>query len=254
MSKRFTDTELWDKPWYMELTPAEKLAWFYIKDRCDNVGVWTPNFRLAEFVIGSQLDWEKFAAKCHGNVRILENGKWWLVDFCAYQHPDFVANPDGGNSNALKSYVRELTRHGLYADFLASCSCPSDALRMPLPGPSDGPKARLGKGKGKEKSDFSEIDSVLDHLNSATGKKYRKIESNRVHVRARLEEGATVEDCKRVIDVKAGEWVGTEFEKYLNPETLFRPSKFDKYLNQNGGGRDEDDGLRPFVPEVTDES
>ena len=40
------------------------------------------------------------------------------------------------------------------------------------------------------------------------------------------------EDLKAVIDKKVAEWKGTEFEKYLTPETLFRPSNFEKYLNQ----------------------
>ena len=102
----------------MDLTPTEKLAWFYITDQCDNVGVWTPNYRLAEFVIGSQLDWDKFAGKCNDNIMILETGKWWIVDFCPFQHPDLVKNPDGGNSNALNSYVRDLQKHGLYSEFL----------------------------------------------------------------------------------------------------------------------------------------
>jgi len=134
----------------MNLTPAEKLAWFYIKDQCDNVGVWKPNFKLAEFQIGSQLDWGKFAEKCNGNVKVMDNGKWWIVDFIDFQHPDLIANPDGGNSNALNSYVRELKAHGLYQAFLDSC--PSDGLPMPFSCPSDGPKEKARvKARVKEK-------------------------------------------------------------------------------------------------------
>ena len=35
-----------------------------------------------------------------------------------------------------------------------------------------------------------------------------------------------------MIDVKVNEWLGGEMEKHLNPETLFRPKNFEKYLNQ----------------------
>lgn len=111
MSKRFTDTSLWSKPWFMELTPAEKLAWFYVKDQCDNVGVWTPNFRLAEFIIGTQIDWQKFADKCNGNIFVMENGKWWLVDFCSFQHPDL--NPDS-SSKPIQSYIKLLQEQDLW--------------------------------------------------------------------------------------------------------------------------------------------
>ena len=69
MSKRFTDTGIWvDKPWFIELTPAEKCAWFFIKDRCDNVGVWKLNFKLAELVIGGEIDWNAFLQMCNGNI------------------------------------------------------------------------------------------------------------------------------------------------------------------------------------------
>jgi hypothetical protein len=45
---------------------------------------------------------------------------------------------------------------------------------------------------------------------------------------------ATVEDFKRVIDIKAAEWLGTENDQYLRPQTLFG-TKFEGYLNQKPG-------------------
>ena len=39
-------------------------------------------------------------------------------------------------------------------------------------------------------------------------------------------------DFKAVIDKKSYEWMGTEREKYLRPQTLFG-TKFESYLNQN---------------------
>ena len=47
----------------------------------------------------------------------------------------------------------------------------------------------------------------------------------------RLKEGYTIDDFKTVIDKKVSGWLGTEFEQYLTPQTLFG-SKFEKYLNQ----------------------
>ena len=111
MSKRFTDTELWTKPWFMALSIAEKLVWFYIKDNCDNVGVWTPNLPLADFVLGASIDWEEFRDKCHENIAVLDNGKWWLVDFCSFQHPDLKAE---STSKPIISYIRALKKHDLW--------------------------------------------------------------------------------------------------------------------------------------------
>lgn len=113
MSKRFTDTDIWKKEWFMNLKTAEKLAWFYIKDNCDNVGVWDPNFKLARFVIGAKVDWGNLISESNGNVVVMENGKWWLVDFCTFQHPDL--NPES-KSKPIISYISTLKRHGLWND------------------------------------------------------------------------------------------------------------------------------------------
>ncbi|WP_339054204.1 conserved phage C-terminal domain-containing protein [Fusobacterium animalis] len=75
--------------------------------------------------------------------------------------------------------------------------------------------------------------SILDYLNGKLGTRYRATSKNIIrHINARLNEGYTFEDFKIVIDKKFDEWIGTEFEKYLCPDTLFG-TKFEKYLNQN---------------------
>ena len=73
---------------------------------------------------------------------------------------------------------------------------------------------------------------IIEYLNEKAKTKYRQVESNYKHLKARLKE-FSVEDVKTVIDKKCKEWIGTDFERYLTPETLFRPSNFEKYLNQN---------------------
>ena len=44
--KRFRDIEIWDKEWYMELSPRLKCLANYIFDNCDASGVWNPNWKL----------------------------------------------------------------------------------------------------------------------------------------------------------------------------------------------------------------
>lgn len=73
---------------------------------------------------------------------------------------------------------------------------------------------------------------VIDYLNKQTGKQYKSTtKKNQTVIRARTDEGFTLDDFKKVIDNKASEWKGTEMEKYLRPETLFG-TKFEGYLNQ----------------------
>jgi uncharacterized phage protein (TIGR02220 family) len=74
---------------------------------------------------------------------------------------------------------------------------------------------------------------VLDFLNRKAGRNYRPTTTNLDPIRARLRSGATVEQIRAVIAVKAREWNGrADMATYLRPETLFRASKFESYLGQ----------------------
>jgi uncharacterized phage protein (TIGR02220 family) len=73
---------------------------------------------------------------------------------------------------------------------------------------------------------------ITDYLNAKAGTRYRPTTAKtQKSIRARWNEGYRLDDFRRVIDVKCAEWKGTDFEKYLCPETLFG-TKFEKYLNQ----------------------
>jgi hypothetical protein len=112
MSKRFLDTSIWERPWFMDLGVADKMAVMYLFAKCDAVGVWVPNYKLANFQLGADVDWEALLGKCNGNIEVLENGKWWVVDFCKFQYGELV-----GTNNAHRSYLSLLRKHGLEDEF-----------------------------------------------------------------------------------------------------------------------------------------
>lgn len=93
------------------------------------------------------------------------------------------------------------------------------------------PAAPEPKDSGKADQTAKVADEIIDFMNKLSGKRFRKIESNRKGIRARLAEGYTEMDAYTVVKRKWAEWKGTDMEQYFNPETLFRPSKFEKYLN-----------------------
>ncbi len=89
-----------------------------------------------------------------------------------------------------------------------------------------------GKPDEEEKSYIPEIKKIVNFLNlklktnyKATGRSTQKI------ITTRLKEKNTVEDFKKVIRNKYNDWKGTDYEKFLRPETLFG-NKFEGYLNQ----------------------
>ncbi len=77
---------------------------------------------------------------------------------------------------------------------------------------------------------------VVDYLNEKANTKYRSTtKKTKDLIKARMNEGFTEEDFKKVIDVKVKEWINTDMVKYLRPETLFG-TKFEGYLNQKESG------------------
>lgn len=78
----------------------------------------------------------------------------------------------------------------------------------------------------------SNIIYIVDLLNSKLGTNYKSTTpKTKSLISARLNEGFTIEEFKKVIENKYNEWYGTDMEKYLRPETLFG-TKFESYLNQ----------------------
>lgn len=74
--------------------------------------------------------------------------------------------------------------------------------------------------------------NIINYLNNKCNTRYRYNTPNtKKHIKARLNEGYTEQDFYTVISKKADEWLGTEQEKYLRPDTLFG-TKFESYLNQ----------------------
>ena len=76
------------------------------------------------------------------------------------------------------------------------------------------------------------IVEIIDHLNLRTGQHYKTTtQKTRDLIKARLNEKFTIDDFKVVIDKMCVEWMNTDMQKYLRPETLFG-TKFESYVNR----------------------
>ncbi len=102
----------------------------------------------------------------------------------------------------------------------------------------------LNPPEGKRTDDIVEI---VDYLNEKAGSKFKPAtDSTRKHIAARLKEGFSVGDCKRVIDDRVKRWKNTPQAEYLRPSTLFSPSKFEGYLNAAPKEKPPDDWRSSF--------
>lgn len=74
---------------------------------------------------------------------------------------------------------------------------------------------------------------IVDYLNNLAGTNYRaSSKKTQQLIKARINEGFTLEDFRVVIEKKTREWINdNKMKAYLRPETLFG-TKFEGYLNQ----------------------
>jgi uncharacterized phage protein (TIGR02220 family) len=90
----------------------------------------------------------------------------------------------------------------------------------------------------KPASTRKDAEQVLAHLNIRARRNYQS--SSKEHIAliaARLRDGATVDQCKAVIDAKVAEWIGEpKTSAWLRPKTLFNATNFANYVGQLGVG------------------
>ena len=87
--------------------------------------------------------------------------------------------------------------------------------------------------KEEDKDQYKNTDLIIDYFNEITGQKRRHSKTSRAPINSRLSEGFKITECMHVIKVKYEEWKDNkDMQKHITIETFFRPSNFEKYLNQ----------------------
>lgn len=107
---------------------------------------------------------------------------------------------------------------------ITDCDSEDDNVQQPIP--------EITTETTTEKKDIPYA-AVIEYLNSQTQSAYRTgSKKTKNLIRARWLEGFRLEDFKKVIDLKAEEWLHDPYwRKFLRPETLFG-TRFESYLNQ----------------------
>ena len=84
MAKRFTDTQIWNKEWFLKLNIKEKLLLKFLFDNCDCAGIYETNLTLLSVFMGETITDDDF--KNLKQVRKLENGNYLIEDFIKFQY------------------------------------------------------------------------------------------------------------------------------------------------------------------------
>ncbi|MDR3667465.1 MAG: hypothetical protein P4L35_11540 [Ignavibacteriaceae bacterium] len=101
MSKRFTDTNIWDQSWFLELSPEGKNIWQFLEKSCDCAGIWKidipemrrkigcKNIDLANFLEEVNKDYNKLTGeevKRNRVMLIASDTKLWMTGFISFQY------------------------------------------------------------------------------------------------------------------------------------------------------------------------
>lgn len=117
------------------------------------------------------------------------------------------------------------------------------ARKSKFPDPAEGTavapassESAAHEGNGSEsRAKRAQAIEILGFLNEKTGRRYPSGKVNIDLIVARLNDGASLADCRAVIAKKCREWLPDEkMAEYLRPATLFNRTKFAQYQGELG--------------------
>jgi hypothetical protein len=128
MSKRFVDTTLWDKSWFLDLSPEHKNIYTFLEQSCDCAGIWEIDIPQLKRKIGySQINLSAFLNEVNKDYDKLSGGpivisriklicndtKLWLTEFISFQ---YEKGKNGINPNipAIIGVLNRLKDNGIY--------------------------------------------------------------------------------------------------------------------------------------------
>lgn len=191
------------------LNPLEKVILMEIDSLdCGEKGCYASNEYIAGFCQCSE------SKVAHAVTRLVEIGYVSRKSFDGRQRilQSRLAKFARQNSKVCKSDVQNLQESNIDSNIDINSSIKKEYKESP------------------KESDFTA--AVVDYLNEKAGTHYRAgVAKTQALIKARAKEGFTEADFRTVIDKKCADWIGTEYEQYLRPQTLFG-TKFESYLNQ----------------------
>lgn len=210
---------LWLESHY--LTTNAQLLWYKLMNLFNKCGwvdwVQVDNYRLMSFI---QVRSEDTAIRARDELvssGLIEYQKGKKKSPNKYRMISFQASDEVENTSNNRVYPR--ANNGVYPRVIAGVN--TSVINKHKPNQT-------------ETNNKEYIVQIVDYLNKELGTKFKSTtEGTKKHINARLNEGYSVEDFKKVIDTKKEQWIDDKKMKtYLRPSTLFGP-KFENYLNES---------------------
>lgn len=120
MAKRFTDTTIWDRPWFRKLSPKMKEAWRFLCEKSDHAGIWEIDFETMSYFVGDKVTREDVIFHFGEMIRF-HGSQILVVGFVEFQYGELK-----DTNNAHRSVIQRL-----------KSLAPAEGLTSPLPGDQD---------------------------------------------------------------------------------------------------------------------
>ena len=225
-SKRMFSIDVIDTDKFLDMPVSTQALYFHFGMRADDDGFVSSPKKIAKIANCTNDDLRILISK--GYVIPFDSGVIVITDWKAN---NLIKNDRYKPTRYQEEFKKLEVKDGSY---IANQTVILDGIQMEPDWNQDGtqvePQVRLGKDSiDKDNKYIVEQDStkypfkeIIEHLNQKSGKNYRySSKATQKHIKARIKEGFTLEDFKRVIDWKVSKWIGTDMEQYLRPETLF---------------------------------
>lgn len=181
-----------------------------------------------------------------------QDGEHWF-----YGTKGYLAEWCGATKNTVGNCLRSLTEMGLLerreriehgqvkVEYRATKNVGTPYKNCDTPHTNFVPFNKIDEQPKEESKDIP-YEEIICYLNEKAGTRYRaSTPKTQQLIRARWSEGFRLGDFKAAIDAKCAEWLRTDMEKYLRPETLFG-TKMEGYANQRKGARDVPECLQDY--------
>lgn len=216
-----------------KIKPSHTAVYFFAIENCNRLG-WKKKFRLPSQMVMEAVGIKSYNTYIKTFNDIIDFGFFELIERSKNQYSANLIALSNFDKAVNKALDKALVRHSTKQDESTVQSI--DSINK---------QETIEQETNNQDADALEdtvILEVISYLNEKTGKSFKTAPG----LKTRFKEGYTVDDCKKVIDIKCAEWAGTEQEKYLRPQTLFS-NKFDSYVNQEPEKKYTD---LPYIEEI----
>ena len=247
--KRIVDVQFWNDDKVIEyFSPEDKLFMLYLmtNPHTTQLGIYAINKKHMSFELGYTIDTinvllDRFETK-YDMIRYSNETKEIAIK--NYLKYSIIKGGKPVEDCLMKeiSQIKDKSLLGYVYSNIKDCETLNDTVKKVIDSIKDNEKENDNENDNDNdnENEVSYHDSyndsykmIIDNLNQMAGTNYKHTsKATQRHIKARLNEGYTIEDFMIVIKKKCMDWLkDNNMKQYLRPETLFG-TKFESYLNQ----------------------